>query len=64
MVILSFLSVVIECVDATYGLGRQIVSDGGFRVSGDMAKAFGAGADFVMLGGMLAVHNECGGRII
>jgi GMP reductase len=31
---------------------------------GDVAKAFGAGADFVMLGGMLSGHDECGGDII
>ncbi len=30
---------------------------------GDVAKAFGAGADFVMLGGMLAGHEECGGEV-
>lgn len=30
---------------------------------GDVAKAFGAGADFVMLGGMLAGHDESGGEL-
>ena len=38
--------------------------DGGCTCPGDVAKAFGAGADFVMLGGMLAGHTESGGDII
>lgn len=58
------LSAVIECADAAHGLGGQIVSDGGCTVPGDIAKAFGGGADFVMLGGMLAAHDESGGEII
>ncbi|WP_192457947.1 GMP reductase [Musicola keenii] len=58
------LSAVIECADAAHGLGGQIVSDGGCAVPGDVAKAFGGGADFVMLGGMLAAHEECGGEVI
>ncbi|MBS0968901.1 GMP reductase [Chimaeribacter arupi] len=58
------LSAVIECADAAHGLGGQIVSDGGCAVPGDVAKAFGGGADFVMLGGMLAGHNECEGTIV
>ena len=57
------LSAVIECADAAHGLGGQIVSDGGCKVPGDIAKAFGGGADFVMLGGMLAGHDESGGHI-
>ncbi|WP_342399113.1 IMP dehydrogenase, partial [Stenotrophomonas maltophilia] len=48
------LSAVIECADAAHGLGGQIISDGGCTMPGDVAKAFGGGADFVMLGGMLA----------
>ncbi|WP_242086914.1 GMP reductase [Aestuariivivens sediminis] len=58
------LSAIIECSDAAHGLGGQIISDGGCSSPGDIAKAFGAGADFVMLGGMLAGHNESGGEII
>ncbi len=58
------LSAVIECADAAHGLGGQIVSDGGCAVPGDVAKAFGGGADFVMLGGMLAAHDECEGTIV
>jgi GMP reductase len=58
------LSAIIECADAAHGLGGQIISDGGCTSPGDVAKAFGAGADFVMLGGMLAGHAECEGEII
>ncbi|WP_242094772.1 GMP reductase [Aestuariivivens sediminicola] len=58
------LSAIIECSDAAHGLGGQIISDGGCASPGDIAKAFGAGADFVMLGGMLAGHNESGGEIV
>ena len=52
------LSAVIECADAAHGLGGRIMSDGGCTCPGDVAKAFGGGADFVMLGGMLAGHDE------
>jgi GMP reductase len=58
------LSAVLECADAAHGLGGQICADGGCVVPGDLAKAFGAGADFVMLGGMLAGHDECAGDVI
>lgn len=57
------LSCIIECADAAHGLGGHAMSDGGCVVPGDIAKAFGAGADFVMLGGMLAGHDECSGEI-
>ena len=58
------LSAVIECADAAHGLGGRICSDGGCTQPGDIAKAFGGGADFVMLGGMFAGHNESGGEVI
>ena len=58
------LSAVIECADAAHGLGGHIISDGGCTTPGDVAKAFGAGADFVMLGGMLAGHDEGGGKVV
>lgn len=58
------LSAVIECADAAHGLAGHIIADGGCTCPGDVAKAFGAGADFVMLGSMLAGHKECGGEII
>lgn len=58
------LSAIIECADAAHGLGGQIISDGGCTTPGDVAKAFGAAADFVMLGGMFAGHDESGGELI
>lgn len=58
------LSAIIECSDAAHGLGAHIIADGGCTCPGDVAKAFGAGADFVMLGGMLAGHTEGGGEVI
>ncbi len=58
------LSAIIECADAAHGIGGQIISDGGCASPGDVAKAFGAGADFVMLGGMLAGHDESGGEVV
>ena len=57
------LSATIECADAAHGLGGHIITDGGCTVVGDIAKSFGAGADFVMLGGMFAGHDECHGKI-
>ncbi|MFA5515422.1 MAG: GMP reductase [Desulfuromonadales bacterium] len=58
------LSAVIECADAAHGLGGRIISDGGCACAGDVVKAFGGGADFVMLGGMLAGHDESGGELL
>ncbi len=58
------LSAVIECADAAHGLGGHIIADGGCSSPGDVAKAFAAGADFVMLGGMLAGHDQGGGEVI
>lgn len=57
------LSAIIECADAAHGLNAHIIADGGCTCPGDVAKAFGAGADFVMLGGMLAGHDQGGGEI-
>ena len=58
------LSAVIECADAAHGLGAHIIADGGCTCPGDVAKGFGGGADFVMLGGMFAGHDEGKGKII
>jgi IMP dehydrogenase/GMP reductase len=58
------LSTIIECADSAHGLKGCVVSDGGCKNSGDIAKAFAAGADFVMLGGMMAGHNESAGDVI
>lgn len=56
------LSAVMECADAAHGLGAHICSDGGCKTPADVCKAFGGGADFVMLGSMLAGTNECDGE--
>lgn len=58
------LSAVIECADAAHGLGGHIIADGGCTCPGDVAKAFAGGADFVMLGGIFAGHDEGGGEVI
>ncbi|OQR94288.1 GMP reductase 2 [Achlya hypogyna] len=58
------LSAVLECADAAHGLRGHVISDGGCTCPGDVSKAFGAGADFVMLGGMLAGHDESGGEVL
>jgi len=58
------LSAVLECADAAHGLNGHVISDGGCTCPGDVSKAFGAGADFVMLGGMLAGHDESGGSLV
>ena len=58
------LSTVVDCADAAHGLKGCIISDGGCVNSGDISKAFGAGADFVMLGGMFSGHDEASGDIV
>jgi len=58
------LSSISECADAAHGLGGHVISDGGCKFPGDVAKAFGAGSDFVMLGGMFAGHTESGGDLV
>jgi GMP reductase len=58
------LSAIIECADAAHGLRGRIIADGGCTCPGDVAKAFGGGADFVMLGGMFAGHDESGGEVV
>ena len=57
------LSAVMECADAAHGVGGYIISDGGITCPGDMAKAFGGGADFVMCGGVFSGHDENPGEI-
>jgi GMP reductase len=58
------LSAIIECADAAHGLGGLIIADGGCTSPGDIVKAFGGGADFVMIGGMLAGHDESEGKTV
>jgi len=58
------LSAIIECADAAHGLGGFIIGDGGITCPGDMSKAFGGGADFVMMGGQFAGHDENPGEVV
>jgi GMP reductase len=58
------LSAIIDCADAAHGCGGFIIGDGGITCPGDMAKAFGGGADFVMCGGVFAGHDENPGEIV
>lgn len=56
------LSAIMECADIAHGVGGLVCADGGCKSPGDVVKAFAAGADFVMLGGMLAGTDECEGE--
>lgn len=58
------LSAVIECSDASHGVGTGIVADGGMNTIGDLCKAFAAGADFCMSGSLFSGHAECPGELI
>jgi GMP reductase len=58
------LSAIIDCADAAHGCGGFIIGDGGITCPGDMAKAFGGGADFVMCGGVFAGHDENPGKLV
>jgi GMP reductase len=58
------LSAVIECADAAHGLGGFVCADGGITCPGDAAKAFGGGADFIMMGGMFAGTEEAAGQTV
>ncbi len=58
------LSAIIECADAAHGLGGFIIGDGGITCPGDMSKAYGGGADFVMMGGQFAGHDENPGEVV
>lgn len=58
------LSAIIDCADAAHGCGGFIIGDGGITSPGDLAKAFGGGADFVMCGGVFSGHYENPGEII
>src|SRR4029434_2071457 len=52
------ISAIQSCVEAARGTGVPVISDGGVKFSGDMAKAIAAGADGVMLGSLLARSGE------
>jgi GMP reductase len=56
------LSAIVECADAAHGLRGHVCADGGCTSPGDVAKAFGAGADFVMIAGLISGTLECEGE--
>lgn len=56
------ISSIIECSDAAHGLNGHVCADGGIKSPGDVAKAFGAGSDFVMIGGFFTGTDECSGE--
>jgi GMP reductase len=56
------LSSIIECADGAHGVNGCIIGDGGITCPGDLAKAFGGGADFVMIGGQFSGHDENPGK--
>ena len=58
------LSAIMECSDAAHGVNGCIIGDGGITCPGDMSKAFCGGADFVMMGGQFAGHDENPGEVI
>jgi GMP reductase len=58
------LSTIFECADTAHGVGGMICSDGGIVYAGDVVKAFGAGADLVMMGGFFAGCDQATGDLI
>ena len=58
------LSAIIECADAAHQVGGMVCGDGGITCPGDLGKAFGAGADFIMIGSMFAGTDEADGELI
>lgn len=58
------LSAIMDCADLAHGLKGHVIGDGGCKNPGDVSKAFCGGADFVMLGGMLAGHDQSAGELI
>ena len=57
-------SAIVECSDAANGVGGHIMADGGCVYPGDIAKALGGGAHMVMIGGMLAGHDESEQQVV
>lgn len=62
--LMMMITMMVTVMIIEYRLGGMVISDGGCACPGDFAKAFGAGADFVMAGGMFAAHTESGGDLV
>jgi IMP dehydrogenase len=58
------LTAIMETAAVAGPLGVPVIADGGIKQTGDVAKAIAAGADCVMIGGMLAGHEESPGEKI
>lgn len=58
------LSAVIDCAEAAHAVDGMICADGGITCNGDICKSYGAGADFVMVGSLVAGTDEADGEII
>lgn len=58
------LSAVIDCAEAAHAVNGMICADGGITCNGDICKAYGAGADFVMVGSLVAGTDEADGEIL
>jgi len=58
------LTAIHDCATAAEGYDATIIADGGIQLSGDIAKALGAGADIVMLGSLLAGVDESPGEVV
>jgi len=58
------LTAIMNCAEATHEAGVTLIADGGIRYSGDIVKALAAGADAIMLGSVLAGHEECPGDTV
>ncbi len=58
------LSAILEVRSSLKNTNVKIISDGGIKYSGDLAKAFAAGADAVMIGSLFAGTNETPGKLI
>ncbi|MBC7754592.1 MAG: guanosine monophosphate reductase, partial [Moraxellaceae bacterium] len=58
------LTAIALCAEVANRYGVPVIADGGIRTSGDMVKAFAAGADTIMLGSMLSGTIETPGDIV
>ena len=58
------LSAILSVRNSLKNKNIKIISDGGIKYSGDLAKAFAAGADAVMIGSLFAGTNETPGKLI
>lgn len=56
------LTAIERCAQVAHGAGVPLIADGGIRFSGDIVKALAAGAESVMLGGLLAGLDESPGE--